>query len=391
MFATGIECSAPTIQNGRVRRDLLEECGHYDRWQEDLHLVRDLGVGYLRYGLPYHKIHLGPGLYDWSFADMVMQEMQRLGIVPILDLLHFGVPDWLGNFQNPELPLHFADYAESVARRYPWIRYFTPVNEIYVSARLSAKDGLWNEQLQTDQGFVTALKHLVAANILATHGIVTANPDAVLIPSESAEYVHECRLLPSAATADFNRQRFISLDLLYGRSCETASRTYLLDNGMTLPEYQWFMTSPRSGRHVLGIDYYGRNEHIITPTGRRVPVEDVFGLHAMAKEYHDRYGKPLMHTETNMLEGEDCPAWLWKQWMNVLRLRRDGVPILGFTWYSLIDQVDWHIALAEQHGTVNPCGLFSLDRTPNPVSAEYRALVEEFGGLSLFPDTDVPA
>jgi len=31
MFATGIECSAPTIQNGRVRRDLLEECRHYDR------------------------------------------------------------------------------------------------------------------------------------------------------------------------------------------------------------------------------------------------------------------------------------------------------------------------------------------------------------------------
>src|SRR3954464_354816 len=118
MFATGIECSAPTLQDGCIRRDLLEECGHYDRWQEDLYLVRDLGLRYLRYGLPYHRIHLGPGRYDWSFADAVMQEMRRLGIVPILDLLHFGVPNWLGNFQNPELPLHFADYAEAVARRY---------------------------------------------------------------------------------------------------------------------------------------------------------------------------------------------------------------------------------------------------------------------------------
>jgi beta-glucosidase/6-phospho-beta-glucosidase/beta-galactosidase len=385
MFATGIECSAPTIENGRLRRDLLAECGHYDRWQEDLLLVRDLGLTYLRYGLPYHKIHLGPGRYDWSFADVVMQEMLQLRIIPILDLLHFGVPDWLGNFQNPELPLHFADYAEAVARRYPWVRYFTPVNEIYVSARISAKDGLWNEQLRTDQGFVTALKHLVTANILATHGIVAATPDAVLIPSESAEYMHEGRLAPSAEAVDFNRQRFISLDLLYGRPCEDHSRTYLLDSGMTVPEYDWFMTSQRSGHHILGIDYYGRNEHIISPTGRRVPVEDVFGLHAMAKEYYDRYAKPLMHTETNSLRGEDCPAWLWKQWMNIMRLRRDGVPILGFTWYSLVDQIDWDIALSERRGTVNQCGLFDLDRRPNPVAAEYRAMVQEFENLPLYP------
>ena len=59
-----------------------------------------------------------------------MAEMQRLEITPILDLLHFGVPDWLGNFQNPELPVHFADYCGAVAKRYPWVRYYTPINEI---------------------------------------------------------------------------------------------------------------------------------------------------------------------------------------------------------------------------------------------------------------------
>jgi beta-glucosidase/6-phospho-beta-glucosidase/beta-galactosidase len=173
MFATGIECSYPTIEQGRVRRDLLAECGHYQHWQKDLLLVKELGLNFLRYGLPYHLIHLGAGRYDWSFADVVMGEMRRLDIIPILDLLHFGVPDWLGNFQNPELPLHFADYCGAVAKRYPWVRYYTPVNEIYVTARSSGRDGVWNEQLKTDQGFVTALKHLVAASILGTQRIAT--------------------------------------------------------------------------------------------------------------------------------------------------------------------------------------------------------------------------
>jgi len=381
LFATGIECSAPTIDHGRTRRDLLEECGHYVNLKQDLALVRDMGLRYLRYGLPYHKVHRGPGLYDWDFADEALAEMQRLGIIPILDLMHFGVPDWLGNFQNPELPLHFAAYAGAVAARYPWVRYYTPVNEMYVTARISAKDGLWNEQLRTDRGFVAALKHLVAANILATHSIVEHRPDAVIIPSESAEFVHEARLLPSAETTAFNGQRFISLDLLYGRTCDPLTETYLFDNGMSRLEYHWFMSSPRSGRHVLGIDYYGRNEHMITPTGYRIPVDDVLGLYLMGKEYYRRYHKPLMHTETNMLDAKDGPAWLWKQWFNILRMRQDGIPVLGFTWYSLIDQVDWDIGLAEKRGTVNGCGLFDLNRQPNPVSHEYRSLVAEYGAM----------
>ncbi len=163
MFATGIECSYPTINHGRTRRDQLKECGHYEYWKTDLRLVQEIGLKVLRYGLPYYKIHKAPGKFDWKFADEVMTEIQRLNITPILDLLHFGVPNWIENFQNPEFPFLFAEYAGEVAKRYPWVRFYTPVNEIYVTARMSAKDGLWNEQLKTDKGFVTAIKHLVAA------------------------------------------------------------------------------------------------------------------------------------------------------------------------------------------------------------------------------------
>jgi beta-glucosidase/6-phospho-beta-glucosidase/beta-galactosidase len=44
-----------------------------------------------------------------------MHEMRRLGIVPIIDLVHFGLPDWLGDFQNPSGPQRFADYAHRFA------------------------------------------------------------------------------------------------------------------------------------------------------------------------------------------------------------------------------------------------------------------------------------
>jgi len=31
--------------------------------------------------------------------------------------------------------------------------------------------------------------------------------------------------------------------------------------------------------------------------------------------------------------------------MNLLRLREDGVPIIGFTWFGLIDMKDWDTAV----------------------------------------------
>lgn len=57
MFATGVECSYPTLEGGRWRLDQMAACGHYRHWRADLALVRELGLRYLRYGPPLHLIH----------------------------------------------------------------------------------------------------------------------------------------------------------------------------------------------------------------------------------------------------------------------------------------------------------------------------------------------
>jgi beta-glucosidase/6-phospho-beta-glucosidase/beta-galactosidase len=397
MFATGVECSYPTIGHGSVRRDLLDECGHYRHFKQDIALVKEMGLHVLRYGLPMHKVFRGPSRYDWSFADEAMNEIRRLKITPILDLMHFGVPDWLGNFQNPELPMHFANYAEAVAKRYPWVRFYTPVNEIYVTAKLSAKDGLWNEQLKSDRGFVTALKHCVAASILATQRIAKHRPDCVIVQSESAEYVHSATATPDPGIELQNKLRFASLDLLYAHVPDADVYVYLMSNGMTRAEYDWFMRGEPPGYQVMGNDYYGRNEKIVLPDGTQFEAEDVLGWYQTTRRYYERYRKPTMHTETNHFDPEIAPKWLWKQWINILEMRKAGVPVLGFTWYSLTDQVDWDSALAKQDGHVNACGLYDLQRNERPVAKAYRELLKEFGQITIVPKgelfelTDRPA
>ena len=386
LFATGIENSHPTIAlpDGTTQRvDEMEKTGHYARWREDLALLGDLGVTYLRYGPPYYRTHVGPGRYDWAFADETFAELRALGITPIADLCHFGVPDWVGDFQNPDWPALFAEYAGAFAARFPWVTLYTPVNEIFVAATFSAQFGWWNERLASDRAFVTALTHLVRANVLAEEAILRLQPAALFIQSESTEYFHAAAPDAQPRADHFNQKRFLSLDLCDGHDVSAHMYEYLTDNGLARADYHWFLEHGLAVKPycVMGNDYYVANEHLVRADGRLTPSGDVFGYYVITKQYFDRYHLPVMHTETNLADADLAPAWLWKQWANLVRLREDGVPVIGFTWYSLTDQVDWDSALREDAGRVNPLGLYDLDRKIRPVGEAYRRLVQQWRGL----------
>lgn len=386
MFATGIENSYPTIDNGRKRVDEMAKCRHYDLWRKDFDLVEEMGLRFLRYGPPIHTTWLGPDSYDWDFADQTFGELKRRNIVPIADLCHFGVPDWIGDFQNPDFARLFPSYARAFAERFPWVQLYTPVNEMFVCATFSGLYGWWNEQLTTDRGFVTALKHIVRANVLAMWEIVRIRPDAIFIQSESSEYFHADNPAAIKPAEIRNSRRFLSLDLNYGKRVDSEMYRYLLDNGMTEEEYDFFLANNLRHHAIMGNDYYVTNEHRVAGDGRTWAAGDVFGYDEITRQYHERYKLPIMHTETNLREGprgDEAVEWLWKQWANVLRIRNIGIPTVGFTWYSLTDQVDWDTALREDNGRVDPVGLFDLDRNIRPVGLAYKELID--GWWSVLP------
>ena len=132
----------------------------------------------------------------------------------------------------------------------------------------------------------------------------------------------------------------------------------------------------------MGNDYYFTNEHLVPSRGKLKPAGEIFGYYVITRQYYERYHLPVMHTETNLGDPVKAPAWLWKEWANMVRLKDDGVPIIGFTWYSLTDQIDWDTALRENNGRVNECGLYTIDRKPRPVAAAYKQLIAEFGNIT---------
>lgn len=383
MFATGIENSYPTIllPNGKVKRvDEMEKTRHYQYWRRDFELVKEMRIQFLRYGPPYYKVHQGPGRYDWAFTDEVFQALKEMEITPIVDLCHFGVPDWLENFQNPDFPHHFEEYAHAFAKRFPDLKFYTPINEMFIAAMFSAQYGWWNERLKKEKSCVNALKNISKANLLAIHAILKVQPEAVFVQSESMEYFHPEDPYDAFCSnkAEFlNLKRFIPLDLTLGHPINLTIRDYLAKNGFKKTDFEWFAAHAFKGNFIIGTDYYVTNEHWVHRNGLTSASGDIQGYYALAKEYHERYNKPLMHTETNMRHPHSL-KWLHKQWYDLYHLKTEGVPIEGFTWYSLIDQMDWDTALREDNGTINPLGLYDMDRNIRPIGELYKKLINQW-------------
>ena len=104
MFATGIENSYPTIDNGRKRVDEMEKCGHYKHWRTDFELLQDLDLRFLRYGPPIHTTWLAPERYDWEFADLTFGYLKEIDVVADRRSLPFRRAGLHRQLPEPRLP-----------------------------------------------------------------------------------------------------------------------------------------------------------------------------------------------------------------------------------------------------------------------------------------------
>ncbi|HEY1074736.1 MAG TPA: family 1 glycosylhydrolase [Patescibacteria group bacterium] len=376
IFLTGIEGSDPKIDG--VRRNQLKEAhDFYQNYEARLEKIRELGITWLRFGMPYSQVHAARDHFDFSFCDKVVKKCGELGITIMADLLHFGLPDWLHEelnedqyFQNRFFPGEFARYAHAFAERYPHIRHYTIVNEPYLTAFFSSKLGLWNEHRwgdgwQDDRPFVNATRNIAQAAILGRKAIEGVwdhegrKEELIFVQNESFEVSTAAPGSGREAEAErFNLRRFAVLDLIFGVRDETMRR-YLLDQGLSDAEYEWFMDYGSMTKTVLGIDHYPTCVHTFYKdrTQDNSPT-DPYRLYEITKEYWERYPLPLLHTEVNAWP--DHALSLCQQTYDAMaRLKQEGYPVIGMGWYGDDLQVGWHVAMrGPRSKEENPVGLF---------------------------------
>ena len=209
----GVECTLNRV--GDTYFDQLEWSGH-DARIEDLDLFAGLGLRALRYPILWER-HAPHGIAqaDWSWADARIERLRQLGVEPIVGLLHHGSGPRYAPLLDPEFPQRLAEYAQAVARRYPWVSAYTPVNEPMTTARFCGIYGYWHPHGRDALTWARILLAQCRATVLAMRAIRAVNPDARLVQTEDIGKTYSTPYL--AYQAEFeNERRWLSLDLLCG-------------------------------------------------------------------------------------------------------------------------------------------------------------------------------
>lgn len=377
--AVGEEGSDPVVERDGVdfRHDQFAQSGHTGRMEQDLRAIADLGVGVVRYGSPWRLAEPAPREYDWSHWDRALAACDAAGLEPVIDLLHFGLPDHHPRFADPAWVDAFVRYVDAFLARYRSPRWFTPVNEPGITALLTARFGMWNDRLAgaADHARVLALVTLANLEALAR---ISADRPAMWIGAEGFD-------VPVAMTDDavgeVEARRAVAQlvwDLHLGVEPLPAGAAYLAPvSDATLARIRALAVRDSL---VAGHDFYPT---AVQPVGGPDPGWSTTDLVALGAaelvRWHDRYRVPFWIGETSNLSrpvAEQVP-WLEALVAALDGLRADGLPVRGLCWYSRGDQFDWQTALTNPTGAVTEVGLFDVDRNARPVAARFAALATD--------------
>lgn len=176
----GIECTLNRVQEKYL--DQLKYTGHYTRGECDIDLIASLQIKMLRYPLLWEKhMQQEHTIIDWTFAEKSLNQLKKHGITPIAGLVHHGSGPCYVNFFDGSFEEGLAFYAKKVAENFPWLEYYTPVNEPLTTARFCGLYGYWYPHETNNYSFYKILLSECKATVMAMKAIRTINPDAKLI------------------------------------------------------------------------------------------------------------------------------------------------------------------------------------------------------------------
>ncbi|MEZ0172633.1 family 1 glycosylhydrolase [Microvirga sp. TS319] len=396
-WSTGIEdtfITAPHPVTGRTL-DEYELTGHYERWHDDLGLVAELGVPCARYGVPWHRIQPRPDVWDWTFPDETLERLLELGIAPQVDLVHYGLPSWIkGAFLHPDYPKLVAEYAARLAERFRGrITWYTPLNEPRITGWYCGRLGWWPPFRRSWPGFVALMLAIAKGMVETVRALQEVDPEIVpyfvdatdLFDTDDPLFENEARLRQEIV--------FLALDLVSGRIDEHHPLwSWLLKNGARETELAWFRDRAVP-LPVIGMNLYPMftQKKLLRDAGGRFRIRMPYAgadlITRLGRLYHERYGVPLMISETaSMGSLRRRLDWLERSVAATRQLRAEGIPLVGYTWWPMFSLVTWAYRQGRRPVTdhLAPMGLWDivpdeedpLRRVPTPAMVAYRNLAK---------------
>lgn len=390
----GAECTVNRV--GDRWFDQLCRTGHHDRI-DDIDRLAALGVTRVRFPVLWERVapH-GPRRADWRWTDERLGRLRALGIDPIVGLVHHGSGPAGTDLTDPGFVEGLAAFAEAVARRYPWVRAFTPINEPLTTARFSGLYGHWYPHARDTAACLRALVLQVRATAAAMQRIRAIVPGARLVQTEDLGRVSSTPRLSYQRGYEAHR-RWLSLDLLAGHvDARHPMRGHLEEHGADPDELDALVERP-CPPDVIGINYYLTSDRHLDHRLERYPAGShggngrhryadveavrvggvgIAGHRALLEEVWARYATPVAITEVHLgCTREEQLRWVAEAWQAAVDARRGGVDVRAVTLWSAFGVVDWHCLVTREEGCYE-AGVYDV-RAPAPRPTALAVLARE--------------
>ncbi|MBT8215239.1 MAG: beta-glucosidase [Acidimicrobiia bacterium] len=372
-------------------------CDHYRRWEEDVELMAELGVGAYRFSVAWTRI-LPDGAGEvnragLTFYERLVDALRDAGIEPYVTLYHWDLPQRLeeaGGWRNRETAGAFVEYARVVSevlgdRVTRWMTH----NEPWVTAFAGHRDGVFAPG-RTDFGEALAVGH----HVLLSHGlavpVIRQN-----VPGASVGIALDCRPAVPATRdpADVAAQRHFDgfrnrwfFDPVFGKGYPSdMMKAYRARGYLPAKSAPWLQSGDleliAEPIDFVGINYYtsiavraGEEESEDTGVPHGSPAPEGYTemgwpitpgeLTRFLERVHETYEPPMILITENGASYSDGPdeagviaddrriRYLERHIGAVAQAAATGVPVAGYFVWSLLDNLEWASGFSQRFGLV---------------------------------------
>lgn len=379
-------------------------CDHYHRYQEDVDLMRWLGLDSYRFSVAWPRIlPQGRGKVNaegLDFYERLVDALLEVGITPFATLYHWDLPQALqdrGGWTNRDTAHAFVEYTDVVVRRLgDRVTHWITHNEPWVAAFLGHYMGLHAPGWRDLNATLQVVHHMLLSHGLAVPVIREGGGLAGIAPN----------MVPGHAASED------PADIAAARRHDGYVNRWFLDplSGRGYPQDMWELYG-RAAPHVaqgdlqtiatpidfLGINYYNRRLAADNPQGKQPYVRTVEdsqrprtldreiyprGLYETLIRVHHEYEFPALYVTENgaavseiveegQVQDPHRRRFLEEHMTQAANAIGEGAPLQGFFVWSLLDNFEWALGYTLRYGIVR-VDYDSQGRTPKESAKWYR-------------------
>jgi beta-glucosidase len=399
-------------------------CDHYHRWEEDVRLMRELGLQAYRFSIAWPRVlpqgRGQPNQAGLDFYSRLVDGLLEAGILPLVTLYHWELPQALqvaGGWPARSTAEAFVEYTDLVTRQLgDRVKHWMTHNEPSVAALLGYAIGAHAPGMQDYKAAFHASHHLLLSHGWSVPVIRQNSAD-----SEVGIAINVNWTVP-ASPSPFDRQAARHgdgvwvrwyLDPLFGRRypadvvADAVTMGYLPPGGLTFVQ-DGDLDAISAPLDLFGLNYYTRqiirNEG--TPAAENLPPtvippaqNDVHwtemgwevypeGLFNVLSRLHFEYQVPPIYITENGCSYSDGPdgsgrvhdqrriGYLRDHFAAAHRALEMGVPLKGYFVWSLMDNFEWAFGYAQRFGLVW-VDYDTQERIPKDSALWYRQVIAE--------------